>query len=198
MNQEKKLQTSSTVPKTYKRQMRNVLIHRPMQREFSLVLVALMMISTLAIGFVIHETIREAAFGGGFRFGKINPYEVLSEVRYQLILRVSCVLFVTLVVIGLFAVFFLHRIAGPLYRIRQIIYHINNGEMPLPIRLREGDYFMDVATEMNQLLQKLKGEQERAGTLKQKLDQILGANPGDEIASKIRELKSILKQAEGS
>ena len=66
--------TNKKGERPYKRRARNILIHKPMQREFTFVMIALLMVATLAIGFVIHETIRDAAFGGGFRFGKMNPY----------------------------------------------------------------------------------------------------------------------------
>lgn len=177
----------------YKRRVRNILIHRPMQREFSMVIVALLMISTLAIGFVIHATIHEAAFGGGFQFGKINVMEVLSSVRYQLILRVSCILFATLVVIGIFGVFFLHRVAGPVYRFRQIFMKLNRGEIPSLIRLREEDFFSETADEINKLLQRLQNEANSRKFIREKAEQIISQNPGDRVAGLAREIKVSLE-----
>jgi len=145
--------------RAYKRKARNILIHKPMQKEFSLVLIALLMVSSLAVGFVIHSTIREAVFGTGYRFGKISPAEVFSDVSYLLIMRVSCVLFVTLIIIGFFGVFFLHRVAGPVYRFRQTFLKLNKGEIPPTIRLREGDFFEETAQEINKYLDKVRGEQ---------------------------------------
>lgn len=157
----------------YKRRVRNILIHKPMQREFTFVMISLLMISTLAVGFVIHETIRDAAFGGGFQFGKINPYEILSEVSYQLILRVSAILFITLLVLGVFGVFFLHRVAGPVYRFRQVFIRINEGKFPKFIRLREGDFFSETASEINRLVTKLRFDYERREKLKAQLAEVL-------------------------
>lgn len=178
----------------YKRRARNILIHRPMQREFSMVLIALLMISTLAIGFVIHATIHEAAFGGGFHFGKINPVEVLAEVRYQLILRVSCILFATLIVIGIFGIFFLHRVAGPVYRFRQVFLRLNRGEVPALIRLREEDFFSETAEEINRLIQKMQTDAESRKFIREKADQILSQNAGDKVASLAREIKVSLEE----
>jgi len=64
----RKTKGNQKIKRHHQRKVRNVLIHRPMQREFTLIMISLLMISTLAVGFVIHETIREMAFGGGFRF----------------------------------------------------------------------------------------------------------------------------------
>lgn len=181
-------------PRPYKRQVRNILIHRPMQREFSMVLIALLMVSTLAVGFVIHATIHEAAFGGGFQFGKINPIEVLGEVRYQLILRVSCILFATLMVLGIFGVFFLHRVAGPVYRFRQVFAKINRGEMPSLIKLREEDFFVETADEINKLLTRLQTDQDKHKTISEKIDAILGQNPPDGVAKLARDIKASLEK----
>jgi len=148
--------TPQPAQRAYKRRARNILIHKPMQKEFSLVLIALLMVSSLAVGFVIHSTIREAVFGTGYRFGKISPAEVFSDVSYLLIMRVSCVLFVTLIIIGFFGVFFLHRVAGPVYRFRQTFLKLNRDEIPPTIRLREGDFFEETAQEINKYLDKLR------------------------------------------
>ena len=156
--------TQPSAQRPYKRRMRNILIHKPMQREFSFVLIALLMISSLAIGFVIHSTIHEAVFGGGFRFGKVSPYEILSDVSYLLIMRVACVLFVTLIVIGLFGMFFLHRVAGPVYRFRQTFRKLNKGEIPPKIKLREGDFFEETAEEINIFLGKLEKDKKGSGS----------------------------------
>jgi len=182
------------VTRPYKRRVRNIFIHKPMQREFTFVMIALLMVSTLAVGFVIHQTIREAAFGGGFHFGKINPYEVLSEISYQLIYRVSSILFLTLIVIGVFGIFFLHRVAGPVYRFRQIFIKINDGEFPKFVRLREGDFFTETASEINRLVQKLRFDFEKSRRLREKLKQLLdSADPSQPLYIEIEEIKTILE-----
>ncbi len=179
--------STETRQRLYKRRIRNIIIHRPMQREFVFVIIALLMVSTLAIGVVIHATIREAAFGGGFRFGKISPYEILSDVSYQLVVRVAGVLFLTLLVICSFGIFFLYRVAGPVYRFRQVFMRLNDGEMPPPIKLREGDFFHEIANEINEVLKKMGDEREKTKELKQKLDQALALRPPENVARLIRE-----------
>jgi len=191
------VETSKTQPpsetaagRAYKRQVKNVIIHKPMQREFSLVLISLLMISTLAIGFVIHHTIHAAVFGGeGFRFGKVSPYEILSDVSYQLIIRVSCVLFVTLIVIAAFGTLFLHRVAGPVYRFRLTFQSMNRGEVPRLIRLREGDFFAETANEINKTIKRVEFEHHRLQQLKDKLNQMEVARLSDAVSGKISELK---------
>ena len=179
---------------SYKRRARNILIHKPMQREFSFVLIALLMVSTLAVAFVIHSTIREMAFGGGggYHYGKVSPYEILSDLSYQLVIRVSCILLVTLGVIGTFGVFFLHRVAGPVYRFRRVFMQINEGETPHEVRLREGDFFSETATEINIMLKRIKFEKEKSEELKQKVSEILAARLPEPVARIAEDLKTLL------
>ena len=155
--------------RSYRRHAKNILIHKPMQREFALVLIGLLMISTFAVGFVIQSTIREMTLGGGYHFGKVSPYEILSDLGYQLVIRVSSILFVTLIVVGMYGVFFLHRVAGPVYRFRQTFLRLNDGEVPNLIKLREGDFFGETASEFNRLLKRLQFEKEKSKQIREKL-----------------------------
>lgn len=182
-------------PKKSKRSVRNLFVHKPMQREFSFVLIALLMISTFAVGWVIHQTIHEAAYGSsGYRFGNVSPYEVLSDVSYQLLVRVSAILIMTLVVIAVFGIFFLHRVAGPVYRVRKTLLRLNDGEIPPPIQLREGDFFSETAIEVNRLLERCKFERDKELQLKQKLDQIINAGASHPSYHEAQNLKALLEQ----
>lgn len=180
--------------KQYKRSVRNIIVNRPMQREFSLILIALLMLSTLAIGFVIHDTLREAAVGGGFRFGKINPYEVLSEVKYSLIMRVTGILFVTLIVTGVFGIFFLHRVAGPVHRFRMLFMHVNEGNKPAYVKLREGDFFGETAEEINIMMRTWKFERQKTKEIEARVDKILASKPSKEIEAAALEMKEIIQK----
>ena len=178
----------------YRRRVRNILIHKPMQREFSFVLVALLMISTLAVAFVIHTTVREVAMGGGYQFGRISPYEMLSDLSYSLVFRVSCILFATLIVVGFFGVFFLHRVAGPVYRFRQVFLRLNDGEIPGSITLREGDFFTETAVEINRLMKRLEFDRQKAKQVHEKAGEIMSAKVQDRIEKSAQELRSLVEQ----
>lgn len=177
--------------RVYRRKMKNILIHKPMQREFSLVLIGLLMVSTLAVAYIIHSTIREMAYNG-YHFGKVSPYEILSDISYQLVVRVSCVLFVTLVVIAFYGVFFLHRVAGPVYRFRMTFLKINDGEIPHPINLREGDFFGETAAEINRTIERMKFEKAKCKQMKDHIVKILNANPDPSVSSEVQELKKLM------
>lgn len=182
----------ATPQRSYKRQVKNLIIHRPMQREFSFMLIALFMVASAAVAWVIHQTIRDAAFGGGFYFGKVNPFEILSDVSYQIIIRVTLILILTLLIIGSYGVIFLHRVAGPVYRFRQTLLKVNRGEMPTDIKLREGDFFHDMAHDINLVLKRLRLEQEKVSELKGKLVDFQKIALSDDARQKADDMKVVL------
>jgi len=165
-----------TAARPYKRRLRNVLIHKPIQREFTLVVLSLLIVSALAVAFVIHSTIREALMGGGYRFGTVSPYEVMADVSYDLIYRVSLILFLTLLVIVVFGVFFLHRVAGPVYRFQSVLRRMAHGEVPDDVHLREGDYFTETADDLNHVLRLLRERQDRIHALESQLVELFQKN----------------------
>lgn len=192
------METNTNVQKTsggqrvYKRQIKNIVIHRPMQREFSFMLIALFMVASAAVAWVIHQTIRDAAFGGGFYFGKVNPFEILSDVSLKIVFRVTLVLILTLVIIGVYGIMFLHRVAGPVYRFRQTLLRVNRGEIPNEIKLREGDFFHEMAHDINIILRRLKTEQERITDLKAIASDFARVAPTEESRRKADEMKAAL------
>lgn len=193
MNQQTAPQNAS---RTYRRRTRNILIHKPMQREFAMVLIGLLMVSTLAVGYVIHTTIRDVAFGSNaFSFGKTSAYEILSDISYELLVKVSCILFVTLIVVGAYGVFFLHRVAGPVYRFRQVFLRLNDGEVPPNFNLREGDFFTETAVEVNRLIKRMRFEKVKEDKMKDTASRLVSAAGGNEsVAKPARELKSLIEE----
>lgn len=175
--------------KNYRRKVRNILIHKPMQREFIFIMITLLIISVSAIAFVVHSTLQESATGGGFRFGKVTSCEVLSDVGNDLILRISLVLGIALFIMTVFGLFFLHRVAGPVYRFRQVLLRLNEGEMPPPVKLREGDFFHETATELNILMRSEQFERIRLKMLKEIVQTLL--SKGEPLA---KEMQQILNQ----
>ena len=64
---------------------------------------------------------------------------------------------------------------------------LNEGEIPNPITLREGDFFSETATEINRVIRKRGAEQEKQKVIKEKLDQLL-AQGSSEAVREVREL----------
>jgi len=51
-------------------------------------------------------------------------------------------------------VYYLHRIAGPIYRIEKTVREMAEGKKVEPIRLRKKDFFKSLAEAVNKLIEK--------------------------------------------
>jgi phosphoglycerol transferase MdoB-like AlkP superfamily enzyme len=59
------------------------------------------------------------------------------------------------VLMGVWAIKFSHRVAGPLYQLRSALKQISDGVQPEPLRFREKDWIKDVQTDFNAALAKI-------------------------------------------
>lgn len=48
-----------------------------------------------------------------------------------------------------------HRFAGPVFRLRQVIRSLATGEHPEPIEFRQGDFWQEMATDINRVIDRL-------------------------------------------
>lgn len=177
--------------KRYQRKASNLFIHKEMQREFSFVLIVLLILSSFFVAVTIHYTIQHAAFGdGALQFGKVNPYEVISQVSYQIVTRVTIILLITLFIIAAYGIKFLHRVAGPIYRCRKTLIMLNQGKIPDQIRLRDGDFFTEVADEVNRQTDLWTLEVRRREELARQIDALAASVSVPDTKAKIEALKS--------
>jgi hypothetical protein len=63
-----------------------------------------------------------------------------------------------------YAIFFSHRIAGPVYRINAILRALIDGRDPPVVKFRDGDYFQPTAALLKELSEKLRGPRQGAPT----------------------------------
>ncbi len=177
--------------RSHQRKAQSLFIHKEMQREFSFVLIVLLVVASLFVSIAIHFTIRNAAFGDqALQFGKVNPYEVISQVSYQIVTRVTLILLFTLGIIAAYGVKFLHRVAGPIYRCRKTLIALNQGKIPDHIRLRSGDFFTEVAEEVNRQTDLWALEVRRREELTRQIQSLAGSVTSPDMKAKVEALKS--------
>ncbi len=123
-----------------------------------MLMVIILMIATLLTGVVIHLTIQEIVTGNvGGMGATVGAYEFLSEINQKLLVRVFAVLFVTVLIAIMAGVFFLHRVAGPIYRIRVTLRQLADSKVPARnVKLRHGDFFQEVAVELNHVIENMR------------------------------------------
>ncbi len=82
---------------------------------------------------------------------KSDRYYNLFQLYWRVVVGVSVLYIVLTAVFGLF---YSHKMAGPVYRIKRTLREMADGQMPLDheIRLRKGDQFQDLAEVLNYFL----------------------------------------------
>ena len=150
---------SSPAASRDRRTLGGLFVNKQLLKRYVMLVVAITMISSCLIGFVIHQSIKQSLENETRRSSKVSVYEVLMDVNNTLLIRVFLILFDSVLVTGVAGILFLHRIAGPLYRIRGVLKSLADGKIPdKNIKLREGDFFIEVVDELNRVLKRLRDE----------------------------------------
>lgn len=178
----------------YKRQLKNFLIHKPLQREYTLLMIGVMMTAVLCVVMIIHFTMKQALMGNPYRIGSVSPYEILSDLSQQLVMRVSLILFFFIVLATGIGIVFLHRVAGPVYRFRVILHKIISGHIPDDIKLRERDYFKEVAEDFNLVFNSMRQKKILVGEVLARLDQIRSYDVPTEARALLDHIKQTLEK----
>ncbi len=156
----------------HRRQIRSFLIHKPLQREYTLLMIGIMMATVLIVVSTINFTMKQYLVGPSYRVGNVSPYQLLSDMSQQLVMRVSIIFLITTLVSTVIGVLFLHRLAGPVHRFRILLAKIASGNIPNDISLRPKDYFTEVAVEFNSVFKSLRQKKMLAKEITTALDQI--------------------------
>ena len=88
------------------------------------------------------------------------PKALIFSLKNQIIFRLYCFGIVLVVLLSIIIIIFLHRIAGPVYHIESAINEIIKGNYPESIKLRKKDELKGIADKLNQIITKLKEEEE--------------------------------------
>ncbi len=171
-----------------------MLIHKPLQREYTILMIGVMMFSTLLVAFIIHTTMKQAFLGDPYRVGRVSPYEILSKVNEQLVMRICLTLFGCIILATGIGIFFLHRVAGPVYRFRMILKKLANGEIPNDVRLRENDYFKETAAEFNNVFKSLREKRLLAQESAADLEKLEAENFPSNVQNILRQVKDYLRK----
>lgn len=180
--------------KSQKRSIQSVLIHRPMQREFTFVMLVIMMTAALAVGMVIHRTLSQLTEDAPATITRTTLERMVYDVNSQLVVTSILIIFLAVIATGLFGVFFLHRVAGPVYRMGQVLKRMGGGEIPAEVRLRRRDFFKETAEELNKVIQLLRELDDKSKAIDQLLVQIPKDSLSRDVAAKIDNIHKTITQ----
>lgn len=143
-------------PITYKRSIKNILINKPLQREFTLVMISVMIGAGFLVGFLIHHTLTKLVDEAPHAITKSVFEQMITDARIDLLSGSVLIIFAAVIVTGLFAITFLHRVAGPVYRFGRVLKRMSEGEIPHEIKLRSRDFFKETAEDINSVIRYLR------------------------------------------
>ena len=131
-------------------QRRIYFINPKFQLKFSLLMGVLIVLSNLAYPVIIYQYIE-------YLIDFINKTSAFKDFNLEVerrqvitMLLVSHVVYAAL--IGILCIFFSHKIAGPLYKLKKFLGEIRQGNPIGEVHFRKGDYFQEIADEVNQTI----------------------------------------------
>ncbi|HBS06302.1 MAG TPA: hypothetical protein DEA96_15140 [Leptospiraceae bacterium] len=80
----------------------------------------------------------------------VKPYDAF-ELYWKPIVFTSIL---NLVIIVIFSLFYSHSMAGPIHSIKNSLRDLKDGEPARPIRIRKGDQFQELASLLNEVIEK--------------------------------------------
>ena len=137
----------------------HLFIYKTIQRQYFLWMTVVTICSAFALSFVVHQTVRGALREQMGHPGQMSMADVLMKVETNLLVQIFLLLLLIAVIASVTSVFFLHRIVGPVYRIQEVLRKIADGQVPeKDIKLRTGDFFSELAVEINRALARLRAK----------------------------------------
>lgn len=88
-----------------------------------------------------------------------NAYKY-SEARNSLLFLLTVVELAIVGIVFVLSIFLTHKVAGPIYKLEKYLYEVRNGGANYPLGFRDGDYFHEIAEEVNLTLEYLRNRQE--------------------------------------
>jgi sensor histidine kinase YesM len=181
----------------YKRSV--FLINPSFQLKFSLMVCSLIFLSSLIYPLLLWDFFTEIISLHPQLKNNLDS----STNEFLIYLSIVQILFTGLVFI--LTIFMTHKIAGPLYKLKNHLSSIRQGEPLTPLTFREGDYFQDVAEEISLFLETLSLNQESDFQYVEEvslyLNNLTNVVPDDkrpilsEISRRLIEIKSRYKNA---
>lgn len=126
------------------------------QRYFILLEFVLLMSTMVYLLYLIFGTVNDVS--GQFPAADQKVLApIFDQVNYLLLVRISILFLAVFIINVLLGLFYLHRLVGPLVRIKAVLKEIADGNIPSrDVSLRKGDFPTDVADELTRALQKIR------------------------------------------
>lgn len=175
------------------------MINPSFQLKFSLLVCSVILISTLVYPVIIYDF---------FKLVSENVPNVSKNIlaaQNDLVLYLVLIQGVITLLVFIVFIFFTHKIAGPLYKLKNHLAGIREGNPITPLTFRNGDYFHDVAEEVSLFLETVSANQENdfqyVDEISLYIENLSSVVPDDkkpilnEISRRLSDLKSRYKKS---
>jgi len=133
------------VSKPYKRSI--FIVDTKFQLKFSILMSLVIIIFSSFYPLVIYQAL--SAIGDKFPQSKVSVDDMKTSLQMLLILWQL----IFGLVIFIVCIIFTHKVAGPLYKLKKYLSNLRNGYNDGKLYFRNGDYFQDVADEVNSTIE---------------------------------------------
>lgn len=126
------------------------------ERYFILLEFVLLMLTMVYLLYLIFGTINSVA-AQAIEAGQGELESILDRINFLLLVRISILFVIVFLIHLILGLFYLHRLTGPLVRIRSVLTQIADGTVPqTDVILRRGDFPTDVAQALAQALKRIR------------------------------------------
>lgn len=120
----------------------------------------------------------------------------LQSQRATMMTTLGLALTLLVVLVGLLAVYFTHKVAGPIHRMRALFKEVGDGVFTPYVALRKGDDLQDFFTEFSQMVQKLRERQKQElERLDKAIKRAEDSGAGPESVSDLRDAREAMRTA---
>ena len=187
---------------------RNYLIDKSLQLRYMAMVAILVTVVSIAVGWVIYSTTWTILLDRLENIVVIDTL-IIDSARIAL-LRASCFILAGICLTGLLMMFIIHRVAGPLFRVKRIMDQRAAGLIPSRLKFRKGDELQDIAAAIDAAVHKIAEVSrqnlklvEEASVIVQRIKDLLSrAEPNlpeanrelDNLAKRLQELETFHKE----
>ena len=130
----------------YKR--RSYLIDKSLQLRYVGMIVILMVAVSVGTGWVMYSTTWTMLLD---RLKGVTELDkLIIELNRAVLIRTSLLVLASICFAAVVTVFIVHRVAGPLFRVKRVMHQIAKGVVPQRVKFREGDELQDVAVAIDE------------------------------------------------
>lgn len=138
--------------RTWKRKIH--LINKPLQFSYMGLTIWILLFGVIVLGTLTYYITVKTILAHTEAAGNVplDAYQLIAELNHILLRTIGVVLASLILFAGALQVIYMHRIAGPMYRMEKVIKELSHGKRVALIQLRKKDFFKNMAESMNDLI----------------------------------------------